>query len=728
MQFRHGPAAFFGRSQVHRPIGPVTAETRIKKYDAVFERRAPGRFPCPQVLDRYLVIGITIALARDIDTRASGNKTPERKARRSGVSTRDVNPEQVLYLRRNVANLYTEAVNRVFGRRTLPEGDVDPDKLRRVAKEMGEVGKTGKEGRAGWRKAIELIERALVTVRAERGAPERAEVLLELLEAQHALRDEQAVLRTLSEYMQTAPNSAEARTWLGNLHLRSMQLPREALLYYRDALKRNSRFSDALIGEGDALTYVGNHNDAVRSYSRAQGDVGKLRRAAAELRMAQVDRARGTAESILASDPANQEALLLRACALYTQGDLETARGAFEQLASMPSTPDSNRLRGPGLLQPRPDLCLRQGQHDAAMAAFDACEKALKQGASSAGPDTGRDGVVLGHGSGHRGLRGQVTSRAMRGRARPMRATRPRGAPTGELFARDGRESRRQRLRRPSAPWTRPLLNCAPGLHGELDRLARQDLPAPRPTRAVATGASAPSDTAETFERAIAFAERAADREARADRRPSWKQRLRECLVRIGAGPRAGEGSSGTALALAGRRRRCSRSARSMREQRGGPGASPAYCNFQLGLYDENSYDECIRQASSRCCDVVPEDRGSARGATWRALRRRRPSRPSSTGVRSRRRSSTFKSVEPRRARWDAGRSQRRERPSWSPRTAPGHVRGPVAKTGRAAHRRADRSASDEPHSLFSKRESFEQIVTMTHPHPASANRSPAGP
>ena len=520
------------------------------------------------------------------------------KARRSGVSTKDVKGDQPLFLRRTVANLYAEALMRTLGRRSLPTGKIDPDKLRRAAQEMAEVGKTGKESRAGWRKAVELLNMALETVRAERGLPERAEVLLELLEAQRALRDEQAVLRTLSEYLATAPNSAEARTWLGTLHLQSMQLPREALLYYDDALSRNRGFSDALIGRGDALTYVGQHEEASRAYARASGDEAKLRRAATELRLGQLDRARGSAESLLAQDPGNQHAVLIRACALYALGDLDTARSAFEQVAS---SPDGQELRAQacynlGL------TCARLGQHDAAQAAFDACEKALRQGSRTGptpdevvSPSLGR--AFLAYGAGD--------DSALSAALDAARDEAPRSSYL-EMFR--GMVASRENDDAVAIRALDAALNRAPE-YGELDAwlgLTYLRLGA----SAVATGAS-PRDSAETFERAVAFSERGADREARVDK-DAWKQRLRECLVRLGAQHLPAKERYTLALGAA------QKVLDNPKHRENAPAlALSAFCHFQLGLYDEDSYDECIRRFQD-VLRIVPMDEADP-DAGWRA-------------------------------------------------------------------------------------------------------------
>ena len=519
--------------------------------------------------------------------------------RKVGVAIKEATDEEQWFLRRTVDNLFSEALARTLGRRTLPKTGADPDKLRRVAAEMKEVGRTGKEAKAGWRRAAELIELALVEVRRDRGAAERAEVLEELLEAQYALRDEQAALRTLAEFMATAPNSTKARTALGQLHLKSMELPTEALLYYRDALSRNSRHAPALIGEGDALTFIGAHTDAMRSYGRAGGNEGLLRRAASELRLGKLDRARGTAESLLSSDPSNMHATMIRACALYALGEeLETARGAFEQVAA---SPEAQEIRAQacynlGL------TCARLGQHDAALAAFEACEKALQQGSrtgptpdETVSPSLGRAFVAFCAGDD-----AALASNLDRARREAPRASYLEmfGGMVASLNANDASAVRALDA----------ALRRAPE-YGELDgwlgktylRLGRS---------AVATGASA-KDSADTFERAVAFAGRAANREAGVDP-DAFRARLRECLVRLGAEHLPAKERYTLALQAA-------QKVLDNNKLRENPPALAlaAYCNFQLGAYDDKAYDECIRRFQD-VLRIVPDDE-EAPWSEWRA-------------------------------------------------------------------------------------------------------------
>ncbi len=492
------------------------------------------------------------------------------------------------YLRRTVANLYHEALVR-HGINPLTELSeiTDPDKLRRAAKEMAEVGETGKEAKEGWRRAATLLETALVEIRANRGPAERAEALLELLQAYKALRDEQAVLRTLAEYMETAPNSAQARTWLGELHLRGMQLPGEALRYFRAALARDGRHAPALIGKGDALSFVGQHKLALASYSLAQSDEGRLRRAQAQLRIGDLDAARGTAESLLSRDAANAGAMLVRACVLYAQGDLETARGAFESVAT---NVDAQDLRAQacynlGL------ACLRLGQTKAAMDAFAACETALSLG-SSAGP-TPDETVSPSFG---RALVAYATGdeSAMRTFLDKARREASRSSYIemfgGMVASLDGNDA--SAIRALDA-----ALRNAPG-YADLDGwlgLTYLRLGA----SAVATGDDS-KNSAETFERAIAFSNRAANRASRTDG-SSYEERLRESLVRIGAqhlpSRQRYQRALDAALKIINNNL--------LREQPAGL-AIAGFCYFQLG-----DYRECIRKFQA-VIDVVAED-----DATW---------------------------------------------------------------------------------------------------------------
>ncbi len=519
----------------------------------------------------------------------------ERKLKgRVEKSARD-EAERGWHLRRSVTNLYIEALIR---QGYQPTADVtvvkpiNPEKLRRVAKEMAEVGATGKESRGGWRRAIHVLEVALEEVRANRGAEERAEILLEVLAAQRALRDEQAVLRTLAEYMRTAPRSAQARTWLGQLHLTGMQLPSEALSYFDAALARDGRYGPALIGHGDALSFLGSHADALKSYSKGTSDDARLRKALAQLRLGKLTEARGNTESILSRNPADMGATLVRACVLYTLGDLETARAGFEQVASSPEAHEyrARACYNLGL------TCIRMGQHDAALAAFAACDKSLQQGSSTGptpdetvSPAFGRSLVAY--------AAGDETN--LREELEKGRREAPRSAYI-EMFT--GMVSS---LEKNDASAIRALdaaLRYAPG-YAELDgwlakTYSRLGL------LGTETNAGA-AETAETFDRAIAFAERAADRESSADR-TSYAARLRETLVRIGAEHLPKKQRYSKALEAVTKILDTSE----LREQPAAL-ALAGYCNFQL-----EEYDECIRKLQ-QVLDVVPDEDE----ATWKSWR-----------------------------------------------------------------------------------------------------------
>jgi tetratricopeptide (TPR) repeat protein len=515
------------------------------------------------------------------------------KMKRTGRVEKPAREHDRWYLRRTVDNQFVEARRRHGVGSDYATARVDPAKLESAASDMADVGRSGKEGRDGWKRAVELLQIALRHVRETSGPAIVADYLLELLKAQRALRDEQAVLRTLAEYFRTAPNSAEAPTWLGRLHLDGMQLPREALQYFRTALERNARYVPALIGAGDALSFMGRHQEALQSYNRASSEEeAQLRRAVAELRLGRVDAARSAAEGILSRNPSAADALLIRAAALYTQGDLQTARAAFEQLAAMP---DGNEQRARacynlGL------TCVRLGQRDAALAAFEACERALRQGSSpgptpdeTVSPALGRAIVAY----------AEKNDGAMRTALDQTRRQAPRNA-YAEMFAGmvaslDGNDASAVRA-------LDAALRHAPG-YAELDGwLAKTYLRLGQ--RELETGAS-PKSTAETFERAIAFAERAADREMRGDKL-AYAARLRECLVRIGAGHLPKKQRYGEALAAA----ELVLSINALREQPAALALS-GYGNFQI-----DRFDECIRKFQS-VLDVVPEEADGAR-STWR--------------------------------------------------------------------------------------------------------------
>ncbi|MDA1194619.1 MAG: tetratricopeptide repeat protein [Planctomycetota bacterium] len=499
------------------------------------------------------------------------------------------------YLRRTVANLYYEALLRQGLEPTKPLAEQkDPDRLRRAAKDMAAVGATGKEAKEGWRRAAALIEAALVEIRINRGAAERSEALLELLAAYKALRDEQAVLRILAEYMQTAPASAEARTWLGELHLQGMQLADEALLYFRAALERDGRHAPALIGEGDALTFAGEHKLALTSYRKAASDEGRLRLAFAHLRVGDLDAARTAAESLISRDPGNMGATLARACVLYALGgtdNLGTARSAFEAVAT---SDDSQELRAQacynlGL------TCLRLGQPDAATEAFVACESALGLGSSSGptpdetvSPSLGRALVAYATGD----------DAAMRAYLERARGEASRSSYV-EMFA-----GVVASLDQNDASAIRALdaaLRNAP-MYAELDGwLAKTYLRLG--ASAVATGDD-PKNSAATFEKAVAFANRAADREEGLDKN-AYEARLREALVRAGAQHLPSRQRYQRALDAATKVLNNS----TLREQPAAL-AIAGYCQYQLG-----DYRECIRRLQSVLDVVAAED---TTWSTWR--------------------------------------------------------------------------------------------------------------
>jgi tetratricopeptide (TPR) repeat protein len=498
------------------------------------------------------------------------------------------------FLRRTVANLYHEALARA-GVNPFADlsKDKDPDALRRAAREMAEVGRTGKEGGAGWVKASELVEAALPEIRANRGPQELSEALLQLLEAYRAQRDEQAVLRTLAEYMRTAPQSAQAPTWLGQLHLVGMDLPREALRYFQAALDRNGRYEPALIGEGDAYTLAGRPEDALRAYSLVTGDEGLTRKAAAQLRLGRLDDARGSAESVLSRTPSDLGATLVRACVLYTQGDLANARTGFEAVAT---SPDGDALRAQACY----DLgltCLRMKQTKAALDAFAACEKALSLGSDpgptpdeTVSPSLGRALVAFATGD----------EETMRTQLDKARQEAPRSSYldmlSGMIASLEGNDASAVRA-------LDAALRKAPR-YAELDGwLGKTYLHLG--SRAASTGGAA-ADVAETFARAVAFAHRAAERAASNDKN-AYEARLREVLVRLGDENLPTKQRYGLARAAA--MEVLDNSA--LREQPVAL-ALAGYCAYQLG-----DYEECIRKFQA-VLDVLPADKEDAPWAAWR--------------------------------------------------------------------------------------------------------------
>jgi tetratricopeptide (TPR) repeat protein len=240
--------------------------------------------------------------------------------------------------------------------------------------------------------------------------------------------------------------------------------------------------------------------------------------------------------------------------------------------------------------------CIRLGKHDAALAAFDACERSLRQGSSmgptpdeAVSPSLGRALAAFAAGDPEKVLTYLDLARREAPRSSYVEMF------GGMVASLDGNDASAVRaldaaLRR--APVYAELDGWLGGTYLRLGE------------RALATGAAA-EDTAETFERAVNFAQRAADRESRADKL-AYKARLRECLVRIGAAHLPSRQRYANALAAAEKVLAVSE----LREQPAALALS-GYCNYQLGRYDE-----CLRRFQA-VLDVVPD----TEGAEWKGWR-----------------------------------------------------------------------------------------------------------
>jgi tetratricopeptide (TPR) repeat protein len=282
-------------------------------------------------------------------------------------------------LKRTVENLYAEALRQELGSENL-EAVKDVSRLMRAAQRMADVGATGKEGGAGWTHAVRILERAFAVSRESQTPEAQAEVLVALIHAYRAVKDEQAALRALTAYAQAMPTRSQPWVWLGDLALQSLGLPDEALLYYAKARSIDPQSEAVALGEGDAFTQLGRHKDAAAAYARAGGGfAAQVRKSEAALRLGELSQARSAADAALSSQPDHPRALLARGGVLYAQGDLAGARGAFSMAAA--STAENAVWRAQALY----DLGLtawRLGETRAALGAFDACEAALKLGAS----------------------------------------------------------------------------------------------------------------------------------------------------------------------------------------------------------------------------------------------------------------------------------------------------------------------------------------------------------
>ena len=551
---------------------------------------------------QFGVVGGEKATLKRLDSNADGKITAgeisiaQNAARLTISATRALNESETVTLRRTVDNLYAEALRRNGIRRNFREGPKDVGALRRAARDMAKVGATGKEGGEGWRRAASLLDTALGEAKRVGNNDTRTEVLLELLAAYRALHDEQSVLKVLAEYVRTNPRRADGWTWLGDLALERMGQDTLALSYYDEALSHNAGHAGALIGKGRALALAGDHSRARDSFSRATGAAGaKYFRALGMLRAGELDRAKAEVDALLVRDANNPDAILLRGCVLYALGkDLASARAAFERVATMPeaSAQRAKACYNLGL------TCIRMGQRQAALSAFEKTERALERGASAG--DTPDEAVVpelgLAFLAWSEDDHAKATEYLDKARERAPRCSYV------EMFA-GMHAATEERFAKADLALNRALV-LAPA-YAELDGwlgftylgLARA---------AVESGAEA-KEQGQNFDRAVAFMERAADREAKVIQ-GAYAMRVREAMVRAGAENLPRRTRYNNALKAANKVLKQDKT----REQ---PAALAVrgYCNFQLA-----DYDQCIRDLQ-QVKDVVPVDAGE--GNPWLVYR-----------------------------------------------------------------------------------------------------------
>lgn len=297
------------------------------------------------------------------------------KANRSTQKASERGP--VWHFRRTVQNEYEDQLAQNLPGETV-EATQNVAGLLRAAERMEELGRQGKEGREGWRRAALLLERALAVAQSTLGPDRQADILVRLVVATKALNDEQSVLRALTAYAKAAPLSPQPAVWTGELVLTTLGLPEEAQVWFRKARAIDATNEAAALGEGDALSAQGRHKEALAAYEKGgTGFEAQVRRAEAALRLGDLSRAQGASDAALSLSPEAPRALLARGALLYVKGDLAGARGAFAMAAV--STAENGLWRAQALY----DLgltCWRLKETRAAVAAFDACDQALRMG------------------------------------------------------------------------------------------------------------------------------------------------------------------------------------------------------------------------------------------------------------------------------------------------------------------------------------------------------------
>ncbi len=536
---------------------------------------------------------------------ASKNLEPAQVASKSRQNRSPVSANQFdeWILRANVDNLYREVLRRHGLERNLASS-TDISSLMAAAADMAAIGETGKENKEGWRRAAALLELALIQARERGVAEKRAEVLQRLVDAYVALRDEEAVLRVLAAYARVSPTRPEPWVKLGQVYLLRLGLPEEALAYFERALERSGSNSQALLGKGDALTALGLNAEALKAYRKAPSSAeAKVRVAEAELRLGRLDAAAAAAQAALAFDD-TPRALIAHGAVLYANGEVDLARQTFERAAGIDGA-EGLRHRGEALY----NLGLsawRLGQADAALAAFEASDRALQFGASpgrsrdeAISPAFGRALVALsaGNNTEFRAAMAETKEQA-------PSAAYP-DALAGMLASREGNDAAAVR----AFDRALRLTGVYPDLDGWIAR-TRLNLG----LQALAAGTPVEEATAD-FEAAVAFAARASATAVARDKK-AFRDQLRECWIRIQAMQEPVRKRYEKAKAVADRILKIVD-----REQ---PAALTlrGYCNYHLAALGalagttEDPFASCIRDFQQVLDKVPPDDEGEWR--PWR--------------------------------------------------------------------------------------------------------------
>ncbi len=339
--------------------------------------------PWKDLLVTFVVIGD--------EAKAKSALTDVRKAKKGAVGSPRAplspvggEPEKWT-LRRTVENLYVESL-RKNGRGNVDPASLEVEELKAVAADMARVGDAGKEDGAGWDKAAAILQVALQKERA-RPQPDLGEILASLVEAYRARQDERSILATLSEYDRVNPRRGDGPAWLGEVYLERLRLADAGDGYFGEALRREPGLRSALVGRGDAAAARGLHDEALRYLQEASARAGadvSVRLGEEYLRLGRLPEARTALEAALSVDAFDPRVLILKGAIQYANGEVQPARDTFAQAAALPGDGPSGMPARRHRAEALYDLGLaewRLGHGDAASAAFDAAEAALRAGA-----------------------------------------------------------------------------------------------------------------------------------------------------------------------------------------------------------------------------------------------------------------------------------------------------------------------------------------------------------